>query len=120
MAGVSDLADMYNTDRVESGYDPLTKRRLKESLGDPATFSAVSPRRHAAQADTPVLLIHGKDDTVVPFRQSEAMASALRSASKPVEMVVMLKEDHWLSHPETRKQMLEACVAFVLAHNPPD
>jgi dipeptidyl aminopeptidase/acylaminoacyl peptidase len=29
-------------------------------------------------------------------------------------------EDHWLSHGSTRLQMLEACVAFLRAHNPPD
>jgi len=119
-APVSDLSEMYFTDLQEDDNDPLTKRALKESLGDPAAFGAASPRRHAALASAPVLLIHGKDDTVVPFHHSEAMASALRSAGKPVEMVVMAKEDHWLSRGETRQQMLDACVKFVIAHNPPD
>jgi dipeptidyl aminopeptidase/acylaminoacyl peptidase len=65
-------------------------------------------------------LIHGKDDTVVPFEQSNVMYDALRHANKDVELVVLKHEDHWLSHSETRLQMLQASVAFLRAHNPPD
>jgi dipeptidyl aminopeptidase/acylaminoacyl peptidase len=119
VAGVSDLSEMYYTDIEQSGDDPLTKRQLRTSLGAPATFAEVSPRRHAAQADAPVLLIHGKDDTVVPFHHSDGMLAALRRAGKPVEMVTLANEDHWLSRAATRQQMLEACVKFVLEHNPP-
>jgi hypothetical protein len=30
------------------------------------------------------------------------------------------EEDHWLSRGATRLQMLEASIAFLRAHNPPD
>jgi dipeptidyl aminopeptidase/acylaminoacyl peptidase len=68
----------------------------------------------------PVLLIHGREDTVVPFEQSQLMLDALRSNKKEVELVTLKKEDHWLSHGETRLQMLEATVDFLRTHNPPD
>ena len=61
----------------------------------------VSPADHIGAATPPILLIHGKDDTVVPFEQSQIMADALRRAGKPVEMVVLRREDHRLSHGET-------------------
>ena len=64
-------------------------------------------------------LIHGRDDTVVPFRQSELMYDALRRAHKSVELVTLKHEDHWLSRCETRLQMLESSVAFLREHNPP-
>ena len=79
-----------------------------------------SPIHQAAQADIPVLLIHGKDDTVVPLEQSQLMAEALRKAGKPVELVVQPGEDHWLSRGETRLQTLTATMAFVEKHNPPN
>ena len=74
----------------------------------------------ADKADAPILLLHGKDDTVVPIEQSETMESALRRAGKPVEFVKMNNEDHWLSREETRVDMLKAAVAFVEKHNPPN
>jgi dipeptidyl aminopeptidase/acylaminoacyl peptidase len=120
VAGVSDLGQMYNTDYYESGGNKMLRRNLKESLGDPSTFNAVSPRRSAARADAPIMLIHGKNDTVVGFKQSDDMAHALKDAGKPYELVVLREEDHWLSHAATRKQMLEAAMHFVQQHNPAD
>ena len=60
-----------------------------------------------------------RDDTVVPIDQSERMADALKRARKPVELVELDGEDHWLSHSKTRLQMLEATVKFLEANNPP-
>lgn len=56
----------------------------------------------------------------MPFKQSSVMADALARAGKPYEMVVLKGEDHYLSHAETRKQMLEAAMTFIRKHNPPD
>lgn len=120
VAPVSDLSDMYWTDYRESGGNSMLRRNLNESLGQPSTFAAVSPRKRARDAYAPILLIHGKDDTVVPYKQSTAMQDALRDAGKPVELVTLREEDHWLSRGPTRLQMLEAAVGFVAKHNPAD
>ena len=68
----------------------------------------------------PVLLIHGRDDTVVPYEQSEVMLAALEKAGKSAELVTLKREDHWLSRSETRLQMLQATVDFLKANNPAD
>ncbi len=47
------------------------------------------------------------------------MESALRRAGKPVELVKMDNEDHWLSREEPRIGMLKSAVAFVEKYNPP-
>lgn len=120
VAPVSDLADWANTSFRESGKNKMVRHWQRESLGDPRTFAEVSPRRNAAGADAPILLIHGKDDTVVSFNHSSAMADALKNARKPYELVMLREEDHWLSRAATRKQMLEATMAFVQRHNPAD
>jgi dipeptidyl aminopeptidase/acylaminoacyl peptidase len=120
VAGVSDLSDMYWTQYRESGDNSMLRRNLVESLGAQSTFAEVSPRKHARNADAPILLIHGKDDTVVAYKQSTDMADALRAAGKSVELVTLRAEDHWLSRSATRQQMLEASVAFVQKHNPAD
>jgi dipeptidyl aminopeptidase/acylaminoacyl peptidase len=48
------------------------------------------------------------------------MLKALQRAGKSAELVTMKHEDHWLSSGDTRQQMLEATVAFLRTHNPPD
>jgi dienelactone hydrolase len=118
VAGVADLSMMISNDIAESGDDPMLKRNLKAEVGSGRELKDVSPRRFAEKADAPILLIHGKDDTVVPYRQSIVMADALKDAGKTYEFVTLAGEDHWLSRSETRLKMLEASIAFVEKHNP--
>ncbi|WP_234030263.1 alpha/beta hydrolase family protein [Erythrobacter mangrovi] len=120
VAGVADLSLMSRIERRESGDSRIFTRSLEEELGPKSGLRAVSPRFNAAQADAPVLLIHGRDDTVVPYLQSEKMADALKDAGKPYELLELKGEDHWLSLGSTRLQMLKAAVSFVEKHNPPD
>jgi dipeptidyl aminopeptidase/acylaminoacyl peptidase len=54
----------------------------------------------------------------VPFEQSQIMADALKKVGKPVEFVVLNHEDHWLSHGDTRLQMLQAVMDFLAKNNP--
>jgi dienelactone hydrolase len=120
VAPVADLGTLFTDEGGSSNRSGMLRRSLLEELGPRDGFDAVSPRRHAARADAPILLIHGRDDTVVPFDQSDNMAHALAAAGKPYKLVVMREEDHWLSRPATRLQMLEEAVAFVEEHNPAD
>jgi len=119
--GVSDLRRMVSYSRNRGGRSVLrywTRYMGAEDIGDPV-LAKYSPAAQAAQASAPVLLIHGKDDTVVPVEQSQVMAEALRRSGKPVELVVQNNADHWLSLGDTRLQMLKSTMAFVERHNPP-
>jgi dipeptidyl aminopeptidase/acylaminoacyl peptidase len=120
VAPVSDLRLHYNNAMRATNRDKMTKRILLEGLGDQSGFDEVSPRRFASRADAPILLIHGKDDTVVEFEHSTKMADALKDAGKPYEFVTLREEDHWLSRAETRKQMLAEAMRFIQRHNPAD
>lgn len=119
-APVTDLQAMYREDYRASGGQRITKKALLLQLGPMDGWSAVSPQRHADQANAPILLIHGRDDTVVPYDHSRKMADALKDAKKPHELIALDGEDHWLSSSATRQQMLEAAVRFIERHNPPD
>lgn len=118
VSGVSDPR------RMVDGDGPSAQRYWKRFMGvgslrDPA-LAHISPVTHADQAAIPILLIHGRDDTVVPLEQSQIMAEALRKAGKPVELIVQKGEDHWLSRGDTRLETLTATMAFVEKHNPPN
>lgn len=90
-----------------------------EDRNDPI-LARLSPSRLASAVRAPVLLIHGRDDTVVPFNQSVIMERALREAGKTVEFEPLEGEDHSLSYAPTRLRMLERTMSFIETHNPPD
>jgi dipeptidyl aminopeptidase/acylaminoacyl peptidase len=115
--GVSDLEAITLAGRT--GARDIFRRAIDRQFGAGTDPDAISPARLAERADAPVLLIHGRDDTVMPFAQSALMADRLKDSGKPVEFVELPGEDHWLSTAETRKAMLEAAVRFVETHNPP-
>lgn len=120
VAGISDVQKMVNTDIAESGGNQTLRRSLKTEVGSGRNLREVSPIHHVDNVDAPVMLIHGKEDTVVLYNQSNDMAAALRKAGKTVEFITLSGEDHWLSNSDTRLKMLEAAVAFVEKYNPPD
>ena len=123
VAGVADLSDMLILEHKRSAAPTSAGTRYWRAFmgvtsSSDSRLDAITPAGLAAKADAPILLIHGKDDTVVPLEQSETMEHALGRAGKPVEFIKMNNEDHWLSREETRIEMLKAAVAFVEKHNP--
>jgi dipeptidyl aminopeptidase/acylaminoacyl peptidase len=123
VAGISDLKRMLKwTDYTVGHGDNVSQRYWDRFMGasgpnDPG-LRAISPIEHVSAVTAPVLLIHGRDDTVVPYEQSDVMAAALKHAAKSVELVPLKHEDHWLSRSATRQQMLEASVDFLQKNNP--
>jgi dipeptidyl aminopeptidase/acylaminoacyl peptidase len=124
-AGIGDLHAFlqWKRDRIRDSDSSVLRYEDRlmgaDNIDDPK-LATISPIAHIADVQIPILLIHGQDDTVVPIEQSEAMDAALRAAGKPVTFVKLDGEDHWLSKPETRLQMLKATVAFLEANNPPN
>ncbi len=124
VAGVADLRQMLRTEANEAGGSRnSTLRYWRRFMGAASTddpgLDAISPAKLAARARVPVMLIHGKDDTVVRYEQSQIMERALREAGGKVEFVTLGSEDHWLSRSATRIGMLNAMVGFIEKHNPP-
>ena len=125
VAGISDPQTFarWINDRSRLGQKTALRyldRFLGATSPDDPGLVAISPLKHVQQVTVPLLLIHGKDDTVVPYDQSTDMAKAMKRAGKAVEFVSLDKEDHWLSRSETRLRMLKASVEFLRRNNPPD
>lgn len=124
VAGVADLAALLHwvSDKMMTNENEFTSywdRFLGVTGADDPRLRSISPIDHVDAVTVPVLLIHGRDDVVVPYSQSEAMAKALQRAGKSVQLVTLPHEDHWLSHSATREQMLEAIVSFLASNDPP-
>jgi len=119
-AGVSDLIKMLEWEHERMGRGQRDEDYFTKALGyttkDSQRLSETSPARHAAKFKAPVLLIHGKDDTVVPKEQSDMMIEALKAAGKPYEYVVLDGEDHHLSRSSTSKEFMRHLERFLAKH----
>jgi dipeptidyl aminopeptidase/acylaminoacyl peptidase len=115
--GVSDLRDIFTLYRGRRDDRSAAVAYFEQSLGvgdgSPRGLDAASPAKHADRVQAAVLLIHGRDDSVVLIGQSRAMERALRDAGKTVQLVELEGEDHWLSDATTRIQTLEALDTFL-------
>ena len=118
--GVSDIRLMlidserrYSRDHWVVGY---WERLYGAELEERDELNALSPARHAELFQSPVLLVHGRDDTVVPIEQSRKMRNALRRADKDVQFEQIRGEDHWLSSQETRIEVLRIVAEFIEQH----
>jgi len=122
VAGISDLKLWLNkagAGREWANYGArIEERWLGVKDAHDQKIADRSPIEHVDAIKAPILLIHGRDDVVVPYEQSSRMAEALRSHHKTYEIVDLKNEDHWLSHSDTRLQMLEATASFLQRYNP--
>ncbi len=116
--GLSDPEWMLNkAEMSDAGKRGTSAEWWRKSMGDDRThLRKVSPIKHANNVRAPILLLHGKDDSVVPIEQSRDMAGKLKAADKNVRYVELRGDDHWLSSAGTRTQMLREIQTF-LAEN---
>ena len=117
IAGVSDLNSFEHWVSEERGKSSASVSYWKRQIGG-GDYSrigakAMSPVNSADLFQAATLLLHGRNDNVVPYSQSQEMYKALKRAHKKVEFVELKGEDHHLSFGETRLATLEAIVKFV-------
>ncbi len=120
IAGVSDLNSMLGEERRGGGRTNQDFRYWVRVIGDPdregEAIAAVSPVNLAANFKSPVLLIHGTDDFVVPKIQSDKMQDALKKAGKEVDYMILQGDDHGLSNAANRIAALKRAAEFVGRH----
>lgn len=116
ISGLADLTRWMVTTRDKYGEDSNAVDYWAQQFGDHGRSGGledISPVNFAKNFRGPVLLIHGRDDAVVPLDQSLRMEKALKRAKKQVELVRLKGEDHYLSGYETRLEALTAVAAFI-------
>ena len=76
-------------------------------------YEARSPINHLDRLRTPMLILQGTDDKVVPPDQAERMAEAVRAAGLPVALVMFDGEGHGFRSMSARRAALESQVSFL-------
>ena len=113
--GVADLPEMLAYEKSQHGTESDAVAYWRQDIGSPFDRNVIdfSPLKAAADVGAPVLLLHATDDTVVPISQSREMAKTLANMGKPVTLIELKGEDHWLSNAATRLEVLEDTDRFL-------
>jgi len=117
--GVSDLALLAgDTHKFESQY--LFKLVGGTPAEVPEVYAARSAVKHADQIRSPLLILQGSDDRVVPPNQAEAIVEKIKANHGQVEYVLFAGEGHGWRKAENVKAALEKECSFyeeVLLHS---
>ncbi|KAF0186806.1 MAG: peptidase S9 prolyl oligopeptidase [Hyphomonadaceae bacterium] len=95
VSGLSDLASFLEFERTrrESAYRPEIYNFWKSLIGDPIRdaneIRQHSPFQNLSNLAVPLLLIHGKEDEIVPMNQSKMFYDAAMARNKNVELQIM-------------------------------
>ena len=112
--GVTDLAGLAaTTHRFESRY---LDRLVGVLPRDADRYRERSPSTHAAALRVPVLVLHGRDDRVVPVEQADALVAGVRAAGGTVDAHVYDGEGHGWSRPATIEDVYRRVDAFLRRH----
>ena len=114
---VADLADLAErSHRFERHY---TRTLVGVPPAPPAIDERArdrSPTWFADRISTPLLVLHGEDDPVVPVGQSRVLVERMRAAGGTVELVVYPGEGHGFRRREHQVDEYQRIAAFLTRH----
>lgn len=119
--GVTDMAALLSDDhKFESRY---TLQLIGDWPEQSARYAERSPINHVDQLSTPLIVMQGLDDTVVPPSHSEQIVDAVRGRGLPVAYLAFAGEGHGFRRAENLIRSMEAELWFyghVLGFEPAD
>lgn len=111
-AGISDLMAIAR----EGGKLPGAEI-LRQRVGDDTrSLWQMSPISRARTVEIPILLVHGRQDAVVPLRQSTQFARVLRANGKPVTLEQRSDCDHDMTVESCRLFYFKQLEVFLAEH----
>jgi acetyl esterase/lipase len=110
ICGPTDLTDKRY---AQAARDSDLGKILIEFIGEPYDeapnlWKEASPIYHVSPDDAPTFIIHGDQDSIVPFEQSVRFAEALRKVGVEVQLVAIKGMDHGPTTPEQRDELMKA------------
>lgn len=119
--GVTDIPNLIGFERRQHGDESDAVQFLKTTIGNPTDddVARFSPARSIDTIRAPIFLIYGTNDTVVPPEQSTNFARLMKEHGRPVQVLELPGEDHWLSTSESRLKILQAVETFLATYLKP-
>jgi dipeptidyl aminopeptidase/acylaminoacyl peptidase len=110
-AGVSEWNMMALTGDLPSFQRVLGGSQPWDGVG-PLRADEISPISFANEAETPLLMLHGKDDERVPVTQAIAFERALRERDVPMQLVIYPREPHGVRERAHQRDILQRVLAW--------
>ncbi|HSP13339.1 MAG TPA: S9 family peptidase [Thermoanaerobaculia bacterium] len=126
MAGVTEFPDLFaagadlfgvvNFDTFFKHTEPWMAAISTVEYGDPATqadmLRSLSPINKLDRVKTPLIVLHGANDTNVPVVEAEQIVNTLRQRNVPVEYVLFPDEGHGWRKTNNRIKSTVSIVRF--------
>jgi dipeptidyl aminopeptidase/acylaminoacyl peptidase len=99
---------------------PWRRKHRSEEYGfletDRDLLERISPLNYVGNIETPLFVIHGRNDPRVPLFEAEQIVAALRSRDREVDLLVFDNEGHGLSKRDNRISGYAAAARFLARH----
>ena len=109
-AGITDLISFEGTADISPTF--LRIYFSGSPFRDWSSYAAHSPLQHLANCKTPILILHGLTDDVVPVGQSQELYSGLKVLGVETELVLYPREWHVFSEPVHQLDVLKRVLAW--------
>lgn len=115
-AGISYLEDIFYHEKEQGGTDDYFIKSIGNRFNTDE-LKKYSPANLVTEKTSPILLLHGDKDTIVPESQSRRMYKALKKTNlKNNKFMIVKGADHWFSKSLARKIFLEESFKFIHEH----
>lgn len=121
IAGVTNWNDIikHSSEMSPESY-AFNAQRIGDPKADREMLQSISPVNLVDKIQAPLLIVHGRDDPVVPYDQAAALMKALDRAGKPYETLVKYNEPHGINNYKNRIELYNRIEAFLAQHMPAD
>jgi len=116
-AGVTQPFAMLSDEDGNSGIVRYWEAYMGSRFEDRDYRASITPAARADEISAPVLALHGREDTTVPFGQMLALQDAL-DGRPDTRFVTLDGESHYLDTQASRETLLRESGAFLREHLP--
>ncbi|MBD5231410.1 MAG: S9 family peptidase [Bacteroidales bacterium] len=110
-AGISDVTSYWGEGYWGVGYNAVAAPD-SYPWSNPELFTKQGSLFNADKINTPLLLLHGTADTNVPVGESIQLYNALKVLGRPVELVTVDGENHFIADYAKRRQWQDTIMAW--------
>lgn len=111
IAGISNLVSLYGQHEFSNREIGLWEYQARP-IDQVENYRKASPIFFVKNADTPLLILHGENDSRSPTLQAWEMHRAMKDAGKPVEMMLYPRAGHGISRPIQQRSVLNNWLAW--------